>query len=78
MARLKYVAAAAIVAAANAVSGGDIDSEAALKAAASSLIAIVDRLVIQRWAAPQNGSSKTLKETLPSILSALRRHEPHA
>ena len=78
MARLKYVAAAAIVAAANAVSGGDIDSEAALKAVASSLIAVVDRLFIQRWAAPKIRNSKPLKETLPTALSALRRQEPHA
>ena len=78
MARLKYVVAAAIVAAANAVSGGEIDSEAALKAVAGSFIAIVDRLVIQRWATLEYGKSKSLRETLSTVLSFLRRQEPHA
>ena len=62
MASLTYIAAAAIIAAANSATGGEINPAVALQAVASGLIAIVDGLRIRQWTMPEIRVSKTLKE----------------
>ena len=65
MARLTYIAAVAILAAANSATGGEINPEAHLEAVASCFTAVVDGLLIQQWTAPEGRAVKTLKAALP-------------
>ena len=78
MASRTYIATTAIMAVANSAASGGINPEAPLQAVASCLIAIVDGLLVQQWTAPEIRVSKTLKETLPTVLNALGRQDPHA
>ncbi len=78
MASLTYIAAVAIITAANSANGGEINPAVPLQAVASCLVAVVDGLRIRHWTAPEIKASKTLKEALPTILNALRRQNPHA
>lgn len=78
MAKLTYIAAAAIIAAADSATGGGINPEAPLATIASCLIAIVDRLLAQQWAVPEIRASKAVNETLPTVLHFLRRQDPDA
>ena len=78
MASLTYIAAAAILMAANSATGGGINPEVPLQAVASCLIAVMDGLRIQQRIVPETRVCKTLKETLPTVLHSLRRQDPHA
>ena len=78
MASLTYIAAAAILMAANSATGGVIDPAPPLQAVASCLAAIVNGLLIRHSTVSVFRGSKTLKETLPTTLNAIRRQDPHA
>lgn len=78
MAKLTYIAAAAIIAAAHSATGGGINPEVSLATVASSVIAVVDGLFVQQRTMPEIRASKVVKETLSTVLHFLRRQGPHA
>ena len=78
MASLTYIAAAAIIAAVNSATGGEVNPPVTVQAVASCLVAIVDGLLTRQSTASEFRAPKVLKDALPTVLNALRRQDPHA